>query len=122
MGSKTIDKQLQKLRDFALEFPEAEEGISCEGTAVETRTVKAGNKAFVFLGAKQTRLKLSKSLAQAGKLETKEPKRYKVGANGWVTVTYDSENPVDVELLQKWITESFQLLAPKRLINEGSER
>src|SRR5688572_15785556 len=76
------------LRSAALRFPEAEEGIACEGTALEKRTIKARNKAFLFLGATDAMLKLHDSVAEATKLASKQPDRYKVGAHGWVTVSF----------------------------------
>ncbi len=46
---------VEALRKLALALPEVEEGVSCAGTALERRTVKVRDKAFVFLGAKPKR-------------------------------------------------------------------
>ena len=48
----------ETLRRVALRYPEAEEGVACEGTAAEKRTIKARGKAFLFLGATGAMLKL----------------------------------------------------------------
>ncbi|MSU77670.1 MAG: MmcQ/YjbR family DNA-binding protein [Gemmataceae bacterium] len=102
----------QSLRDAALRYPETSEGIACEGTALERRTIKVRNKAFLFLGANDAMLKLSESVAEATDLATKEPGRCKVGAHGWVTVTFQADN-AEMERLLRWIDESYRLFAPK---------
>lgn len=60
------------LRKLALRYPDAEEGVACEGTAIEKRTVKAGKKAFVFLGVSDVLLKLDESLPEATRLARKD--------------------------------------------------
>jgi len=113
--TSTESQPIQALRTFALRYPETEEGVACEGTAIESRTIKARNKAFLFMGAAGIRLKLRESLAEAAKLAAKQPDRYKVGANGWVLVTLgDQSSPHG--LLEKWIDESYRLLVPKQLV------
>lgn len=109
------------LRRFASQYPAAEEGIACEGTALETSTYKAGKKAFVFLGANDMRLKLGESLTEAARLAAKEPERYKVGAHGWVWVALGAGAP-PLELLERWIDESYRLLAGPKLVAMLPER
>lgn len=106
----------QALRRVALRYPEAQEGIACEGTSVEKRTIKARNKAFLFLGMADAMLKLRDSHAEATDLASKEPSRYKVGAHGWVMVTFGSVESLPIDLLARWIDESYRLLAPKQLV------
>jgi hypothetical protein len=99
---------MQLLHRFALQLPETEEGVACEGTAAEARTVKRNGKAFLFLRAVDARLKLAASLEGAAALASKEPTRYSVGAHGWVLVKFqDASDPVDV--LKRWIEESYSL-------------
>ena len=106
----------ETLRRVALRYPEAEEGVACEGTAAEKRTIKARGKAFLFLGATGAMLKLRESLTEAAGLAAAEPDRYRVGAHGWVTITFgDTESPA-VDLLVRWVDESYRLLAPKQLV------
>ena len=81
----------QALRISAMQYPEAQERIACEGTSLEKRTIKARSKAFLFLGAADAMLKLRESLAEATDLASQEPSRYKVGAHGWVTVTFGND-------------------------------
>ncbi len=96
------------LRKIALRLPDTEEGVACEGTALEKRTLRAGGKAFLFLGVGDAMLKLRESLDEAAGLAAKEPGRYRVGANGWVTVKLDG---APAGRLEAWIAESRALVA-----------
>lgn len=46
------------LGKIALALPDVEQGIACAGTALESRTYRTKDKAFLFVSAKQARLKL----------------------------------------------------------------
>jgi hypothetical protein len=107
---------IQNLRIIALRFPEAQEGIACAGTALESRTVKVRNKAFLFVGKNDLMIKLGESLAEAIKLASKTPGRYKAGANGWIKLTFGDGDSPPPGLLERWIDESYRLLAPKQLV------
>ena len=107
---------MKALRSLALRYPEAEEGIACKGTALECSTFKAGNKAFLFVGAKDVKVKLRGSLAAAAKLAAKEPSRFQAGGHGWVSVKFSPDRPLPFDLLEKWIDESYRLLVPKQLV------
>src|SRR5262245_42765046 len=113
---------LQDLRAIALRYPETEEGVACKGTSIECTTFKAANKAFLFVGAKEIRLKLQASLAEANKLAAKDPDRYKAGAHGWVAISTGDDPSVDLALLERWIEESYRLLVPKQLAARVPER
>lgn len=106
---------IEALRNQALRYPEAVAGIACAGTALEKTTVKARDKAFLFLGAADAMVKLGPSLAEATELATWEPERFKVGAHGWVTATFQDGSPLP-EVLERWIDESYRLVAPKALV------
>ncbi len=106
---------LRALRRSALGYPEAREGIACEGTPIEKRTFKARDKAFLFLGATDAMVKLGASLAEATGLAAKEPGRYRAGAGGWVKVTFTDDDGPPLDLLERWIDESYRLLAPRSL-------
>ena len=112
----------QTLQKLALRYPEAQEGIACAGTALESKTIKVGNKAFLFLGEKDVRLKLGESLAEAAKLAAKVPGRYEVGVHGWVKLTFSNDETPPLDLLKRWIDESYRLLAPKKLLALLPER
>jgi hypothetical protein len=96
------------LRRAALRCPDTEEGIACKGTPVESSEFKAQKKTFLFLNEKQARLKLGPSLSRATRLASKEPGRYNVGAIGWVAVSFTDGEPPPLELLEKWVAESYR--------------
>ncbi len=107
-------RRMEALRTLGLQYPEAHEGIACEGTAVEKRTVRARDKAFLFVGAEEAMFKLGDSLPEATRLASQAPDRCKVGAHGWVTVRDVDAIPDGV--LERWVDESYRLIAPKALV------
>jgi predicted DNA-binding protein (MmcQ/YjbR family) len=112
----------KSLRELALRYPEAQEGVSCAGTALEKPTVMVRNKAFLFLGKADVMVKLRDSLADAARLAEKEPGRYKAGAHGWVTVTFSDGKAPPLELLEKWIDESYRAIANKPTAKKTAAR
>lgn len=106
----TVSAPMKALRRAALRHPDAREGVSCEGTSLEKRTVKAHKKAFVFLGVSDVMVKLRESLPEATRLAAKQPDRYRAGAHGWVKATFiDGEVP-SLALLERWIDESYRVV------------
>ncbi len=102
---------MHALRKVALRFPGTEEGVACEGTPIESRTVKARNKAFLFIRVDHARLKLRESLPAATRLAAKEPEHFQVGAGGWVKATFSNDWAVPLDILERWIGESYRLVA-----------
>ena len=66
----------------------------------------------------EVRLKLKDSLTEAKKLAKKDPDQYEVGGIGWVKVTYSRDKSPPRGLMERWIDESFRLLAPKAVVTE----
>src|ERR1700733_9236247 len=104
-------KSIEPLRKHALALPDAVEGVACEGTPAERRTVRTNEKAFVFLGTADVMLKLADSLDEARPLAAKEPDRYRPGSGGWTKISFDASSPPDVPRLKRWIEESHRLMA-----------
>jgi hypothetical protein len=102
---------MQALRRAALHYPGTEEGVACEGTPVESRTVKARNKAFLFLTIGHARLKLRESLPEATKLARKKPDQLQVGAGGWVKASLGADGSTPLDVLERWVGESYRLMA-----------
>jgi predicted DNA-binding protein (MmcQ/YjbR family) len=111
----------QALRRFALRYPEAQEGVSCSKSAF-----RAGDKAFLFVAMEDhphtAMVKLRESQAEAATLASKEPGRYTVGAHGWVTVTFSDDEPPPLDVLERWIDESYRVVVNKRLVAMLPER
>jgi hypothetical protein len=80
------------------------------------------NKAFLFLSANDAMLKLGDSLPAAAERATAQPRRFKVGAHGWVTITFADGEVPPVDVLAGGVDESYRLLAPQRLAAAASQR
>jgi hypothetical protein len=91
---------------IARALPEVTEGIACAGTKLESRTFQVGKKTFLFVSAKDLRLKLVASADEARRLG------FRVGANGWVTAGVD--RLPTVAMLRRWIAESHALVADSK--------
>ncbi|MEE9394755.1 MAG: hypothetical protein V3W41_19860 [Planctomycetota bacterium] len=94
----------------AAAFPGAIQGTSCNQSSF-----KIGKQSFFFVGpgAKglgfKAMFKLEKSLPQAEKLAAKEPDRFEVGSNGWVTTRFTAEKPLPKAIWEKWLKETYEL-------------
>jgi len=110
----TVSAPMKALRRAALRHPDTHEGVSCEGTSLEKRTVKAHRKAFVFLGMADIMVKLRESLAEAKRLAVQQPDRYRAGAHGWVKATLIDGETAPLALLKRWIDESYRVVAEEK--------
>ena len=103
------------IRAHAMTHPEAEEGSSCVN-----RAFKAGGKNFAFLGEKEDqvrlRLKLDASIADLEKRAKNDPERWQIGKGGWTLLIFPADDAPKEAELQRWVTESFRLLAPKKIV------
>ncbi len=96
------------LRKAAERQPDITTGVACAGTAIESRTYKARDKAFLFLGARDARLKLTDSVAEASRF----PGRVQVGAGGWTKLVFDGDGAApSAAQLQRWVAESYRAFA-----------
>lgn len=95
----------------AAKLPGVTEGIACAGTALESRTLKIGGKAFAFFGPSELRVKLSRSLPAAERLARTRPGSCVPSAAGWTKCTL-GPGMLPLTTLAKWITESYRMFAP----------
>ena len=107
----TSDRVVQALRRAALRQADVEESVACRGTPIESATFKVGGRAFLFLKSGRVMVRLDRSLAEASKLAGKKPGAFKVGSGGWTTVTYEDPSHIPIKTLEKWIGESYRVLA-----------
>lgn len=110
-----------RLRTLALTYPETSESTSCNKAAF-----KAGKKSFLFVGEKEDSwnmmVKLADSLDEAQLLSGKKPGNFSVGLHGWVTLQFPTGKGPAKKLLERWVDESFRLLATKKLVAQLDER
>ncbi len=101
------------MADFALGYPEVTEGVACAGTPIESRTAVTGKKTFLFLRRKEVRLKLGDALPEVAELAAVHPDRYEAGKGGWVKITLEAGADPTSDQWQRWIDQSFRLMATK---------
>ena len=117
MAKKTLDSLELELRDFAMTYPEC-----TEDSPWGYRAMKVKGKAFVFLGGEKNMKELSMSVKlpqsrdMAADLPFAEPTGYGLGKSGWVTARFTKISEVPMDLLKKWIDESYRAIAPKKLV------
>ncbi len=105
----------ERLRARALAYPEAWEDHPWGETVVK---VKA--KVFVFLGrpdgAMSASFKLPESAALALALPFAAPTGYGLGKSGWITARFEAGDRPPLEVLERWLDESYRAVAPKKLV------
>ena len=109
-----LEAAFQRLRAHGLALPEAVEEHPWGHSALKVR-----RKTFVFLNLDPERLSLSTKLPVsrdfALMLDFTEPTGYGLGRAGWVTSAFAPEDEIDLELIERWIVESYRSIAPKKL-------
>lgn len=104
----------QILRGDALGMPEAMEEFPWGESAIK---VKA--KTFLFLhhdgdGLSMTiKLPISRDFAEV--FDFTSPAGYGLGRSGWITCRFAPHDEPDIDLLKRWIRESYRAVAPKKL-------
>jgi predicted DNA-binding protein (MmcQ/YjbR family) len=103
------------LRAYALAFPEAREDFPWG-----ERVVKVKDKVFAFLGRDGEDVGVTVKLPSSGLLALSlpfaSPTGYGLGKSGWVTARFGPKDKPPLELLEKWIEESYRAVAPKELV------
>jgi len=111
LGLLAIEAQL---REHALAKPEATEHFPWG-----ERAIKVNGKVFLFMRADAQQLSLSTKLPESAQvallLPFATPTGYGLGKAGWVSASFGPGEPPPVEMLQSWIDESYQAVAPARL-------
>jgi predicted DNA-binding protein (MmcQ/YjbR family) len=112
---KTMSPAEAALRKHALSYPEAHEDFPWG-----ERVVKVKGKVFLFLGKHEQVLGLSVKLPGSASfalgLPFASPTAYGLGKSGWVTARFGLREKPPVDLLKRWIDESYRAVAPKRLV------
>src|ERR1051326_5640242 len=105
-----VDRAWDVMLEAALRLEGVEQGIACEGTAVESRTVKTNGRAFLFLSPKKAYFKLGPSYPEAQEA-AKAGEAVRPGAGGWTSLMWDAPCPVSPAVLRRWVKESHDLVA-----------
>ena len=104
----------QTLRAHGLAFPEAEEDFPWGHTALKVR-----GKTFAWLteeeGVLGLTVKLPVSRDFAETFDFAEPAGYGLGRSGWISCRFGEADAPDLDLLKRWLAESYRAVAPKKL-------
>ncbi len=115
---------VEAIRRYAGAHMDVATSIACEGTSLEATTFNLAGKAFMFLrtvpGGQEVRLKLGASREQIEKLGEQWPDSYSIGSSGWAKVIVSEERSLD--LVKKWIAESYALISSGRDGTSGASR
>jgi predicted DNA-binding protein (MmcQ/YjbR family) len=101
------------LRDHALALPEAVEEFPWGHSAIKVR-----GKTFLFLNQEEqlslsVKLPVSRDFALV--FDWAEPTGYGLGRSGWISAAFGPDDTPDLDLLKRWIVESYRAIAPKTL-------
>ena len=112
---KATSKIESDLRAFALKYPETHEDFPWG-----ERAIKVKGKAFIFMRAGDDEVSLSVKLPNsrdmALDLPWAEPTHYGLGKHGWVTAHLRPKEKPPLDLIRKWIDESYRAVAPKKVV------
>ena len=82
--------------------------------------MKVKDKVFVFLGRDDEDLGVTVKLPSSGLLALglpfASPTGYGLGKSGWVTARFTAKDTPPLDVLRKWIDESYRAVAPKNLV------
>ncbi|WP_129790986.1 MmcQ/YjbR family DNA-binding protein [Sphingosinicella sp. CPCC 101087] len=112
-----VDSDFEALRAFGLGFPEASEDFPWGHTALKVR-----GKTFAWLTKDEGKLgltvKLPVSRDFALVFDFAEPAGYGLARSGWISCRLPSGESADIDLLKRWIAESYRAVAPKKLATQ----
>ncbi|OJT16723.1 DifB protein [Archangium sp. Cb G35] len=103
------------LRETGMGYPEVTEEFPWGH-----RTLKVKGKAFVFLTLTGEGLSMSVKLPQSNgaalMLPFVQPTGYGLGKSGWVSANFGARDTPPLDMLRKWLDESYRAVAPKKLV------
>lgn len=112
--SATADIPFETLRSFGLGLPEAQEDFPWGHSALKVK-----GKTFVWLdrsdGIFSMTVKLPVSRDFALVFDFAAPAGYGLGRSGWISCRFEGGKEPDLDLLKRWIAESYRAVAPKKL-------
>jgi predicted DNA-binding protein (MmcQ/YjbR family) len=112
----TAEADFRKLRAYGLRLPEATEDHPWGHCALKVR-----GKTFVWLdkGDKGDGLSLTVKLPVSRDFalvfDFAEPAGYGLGRSGWISCRFGTDEPADLDLMKRWIAQSYRAVAPKKL-------
>ncbi|PTL82877.1 MmcQ/YjbR family DNA-binding protein [Vitiosangium sp. GDMCC 1.1324] len=103
------------LREAGMSYPEVTEDFPWGH-----RTLKVKGKAFIFMGLSTEGFSLSVKLPESNgaalMLPFVQPTGYGLGKSGWVSANFGARDTPPLDMLRKWLDESYRAVAPKKLV------
>ena len=107
----------QALRAYGLGYPGAIEEYPWGHCALKVK-----GKTFAFVASDKERYGITVKLPESGEaalmMPFAQPAGYGLGKSGWVDCGFRQGEAAPVELLKKWIDESYRAVAPAKLLKE----
>ncbi len=108
-----MSQAFEILYAHGLGFPEVTEDRPWEHPVLKVR-----GKVFVFFGGEEdlgmtVKLPVSRDFAEL--FDFASPAGYGLGKSGWITCRFAPGEEPDLDLLRRWIAESYRAVAPKKL-------
>lgn len=122
MTMTPVPPEMKRLQPFELALREAGLGYPevTEDFPWGHRTLKVKGKAFVFLALTGEGLSMSVKLPQSNgaalMMPFAQPTGYGLGKSGWVSASFGARDTPPLEMLRKWLDESYRAIAPKKLV------
>ena len=114
---KKLRRARERLREFGLELPEAWEDHPWGEVAIKVR-----KKIFLFVGPVNEEekkwsfsVKLPGSCQEVLRNDWANPTGYGLGRSGWVSFSLTASDLPKQSVLEDWVEESYQAVAPKKL-------
>ena len=116
----SADSDFAALREYGLGLPETVEDFPWGHTALKVK-----GKTFVWLdksdGALSLTVKLPVSRDFALVFDFAEPAGYGLARSGWISCRFAKDEAADLDLMKRWIAESYRAVAPKKLAAQLAE-
>ena len=113
----SADSAFAELRAHGLALPEATEDFPWGHTALKVR-----GKTFAWLDKSENRLSLTIKLPVSRDFalvfDFAEPAGYGLGRSGWISCRFNAGEAADLDLMKRWIAESYRAVAPKKLATQ----
>ena len=122
MTMTPVPPEMKRLEPFELALREAGMGYPevTEEFPWGHRTLKVKGKAFVFLTLTGEGLSMSVKLPQSNgaalMLPFVQPTGYGLGKSGWVSANFGARDTPPLDMLHRWLEESYRAVAPKKLV------
>jgi predicted DNA-binding protein (MmcQ/YjbR family) len=114
VAAKGASTGFETLRRHGLGFPEAAEDFPWGHSAIKVR-----GKTFLWLDQTEGRLSLTVKLPVSRDFalifDFAAPAGYGLGRSGWISCRFEAGEEPDLELLKRWVAESYRAVAPKKL-------